>query len=264
MSDNKIIHAYIDGDLIQYRFSIANQNKEGTTDFERAKKQVADYLSKIEDRVFAEKMTIVFSERKNYRKTLNRCYKSNRQGDKPILFNLVREFMKNNYVCISENYIEADDLLGIICTREYENEIPVLVSYDKDMRTLPVTIYNPQTDEFEKMTPEAAETVFWTQCVTGDTTDGYYGIPGVGPKGAVAIVEEIMAKESFDEKLNVLLREYAWRYLDTEYALRQCQMAYILRNGDFDFEKKLVKLFGTDDWYDPMEADRPVATQEMF
>lgn len=245
MSNEKKIHAYIDGDLIQYRFSIANQAKDGTTDFERAKDQVLNYMQKIEDRTFADKVTVVFSDRKNFRKVLNRCYKANRNGtEKPVLFNSVREFMKEKWPSMSEPYLEADDLLGIVCTTPTEDEVPLLVSYDKDMRTLPVSIYNPQTDEFEKMTHEESERVFWTQCITGDTTDGYYGIPGIGPKGAVAIVDEVMSKSTLDEKLEVILREYDHRYLDREYALRQCRMAYILRNGDYDPVDGSIRLFG--------------------
>lgn len=246
------VHAWLDADLILFRFAIANQDKTGKTNIEKAKDNIAEHIERIESKVFADKTTLVFSDKHNFRKFINRCYKANRQGDKPILFNPLRQWMQDTYPWLSKPNLEADDVLGIVCTSgRPPHEVPVLVSYDKDMRTLPVQIYNQNTDEFEKMTPEEADRVFWTQCITGDTTDGYYGIPGVGPKGAAGLVEEILEKATLEERLAVLKREYEWRYLSEDYMLRQCQMAYILRDGDYRDATGEIRLFGTRTWYSP-------------
>lgn len=247
----KPIHALIDADLIQYQYSIANQNNDGSTNLGTAIEQALRAVETITNRTFAERTTLVFSGQANYRKRLNRCYKANRNGDKPILLNQLRQAMCSHYNHIIVPGLEADDILGILCTEKGLDETRVLVSYDKDMRTLPVNLYNSKTDEFSTITEVDAEIAFWTQCITGDTTDGYYGIPGMGPKGAEPLVAEIIMQNTLEEKFAVLLREYEWRYLDKEYALRQCRMAYILHHGDFKDETKEVRLWGPgpEQWY---------------
>lgn len=240
---NKPIHALIDADLIQYRFAIANQKKDGTVDTVSAEVQSHNYIDKIINRIHADKVTLIFSGPRNFRKTVNRCYKANRQGEKPILHSHLRKVLCEKYPNLIVDGLEADDVLGILCTEPQTDEHRVLVSYDKDMKTLPVTIFNPNTDEIVTVDEFDAEKMFWTQCITGDSTDGYYGIPGIGPKGAEAIVNEIMLESSQLEKFAILLREYEHRYLDKEYCLRQCQMAHILQHGDYDHKTRTVKLW---------------------
>lgn len=244
MSDiNHTIHAYVDGDLIQYRFAIANQKKDGSVDFQKAQQDAENFIDKIQNTLFADKLTLVFSDRNNFRKHINRCYKSNRSGEKPKLLGQLNEHLSKSFTSTVYPFLEADDMLGIICTAKEPGEKKILVSWDKDMKTLPVEIYNPTTIEHFTVTPREAAQQFWTQCITGDTTDGYYGIPGVGPKGADPMVQHMLDMHSDADRLKYLLEQYAWRYLDQEYALRQCRMAYILRQGDLDVETGGIKLW---------------------
>src|SRR3546814_18785913 len=65
----------------------------------------------------------------------------------------------------------------------------VIVSEDKDMQTLPnVKIW--RQDKLVETTAESAENFWLYQTLMGDSTDGYKGCPGCGPKSAEAILQK--------------------------------------------------------------------------
>ena len=49
----------------------------------------------------------------------------------------------------------------------------IIVSDDKDMRTIPGRLYRPMSDEMMEITSAEADHHFFTQCLTGDPTDGF-------------------------------------------------------------------------------------------
>ena len=83
--------------------------------------------------------------------------------------------------------LEADDVLGIIATMPENKGKVTVVSDDKDLKTVgPSRLYRPMTDELLEISEADADRYFLTQVLTGDVTDGYKGIPGIGPKKAEA------------------------------------------------------------------------------
>ncbi|NIW82658.1 MAG: phage exonuclease, partial [Thermoplasmata archaeon] len=59
-----------------------------------------------------------------------------------------------------------------------------MVSNDKDLMTIPGKLYRPMNDERLTITKVEADRFWMKQTLMGDKTDGYDGIPGVGPKTA--------------------------------------------------------------------------------
>ena len=131
--------------------------------------------------------------------------------------------------------LEADDALGIAATSgQYSNF--VLVSPDKDMQQIPCRIYNLK-DEFTQ-TPEAAERKLYEQALTGDSTDGYSGCKGVGPKRA-----EIILDESKGDYWAATVKAFKDNDMSEEDALRNLRLARILQAQDWDCENQKPILF---------------------
>lgn len=131
---------------------------------------------------------------------------------------------------ISEPGLEADDLCGIAATTPDGNE-HIIVSFDKDLRSVPGKLYNPKSRAKTNTSKEEADRLFWTQVLTGDSTDGYKGIPKVGPRKAAQILDA--------NNTALAVREaYKAAGLSREYMLSQAVCARILRCGDYDFKTK--------------------------
>jgi DNA polymerase-1 len=112
----------------------------------------------------------------------------------------------------------------------------MIISDDKDMKTIPTKIYRPMSNEFLDISFAEADKNFLTQALTGDSTDGYKGLSGVGIKKAEAIlgsrphwgaVEDAYLKAGYTK----------------EEALTQARLARILRSSDWDYDKEEVKLW---------------------
>jgi hypothetical protein len=144
--------------------------------------------------------------------------------------------------------LEADDLLGILATRDAYSDA-IIVTLDKDLRTIPGRHFNPLKETKPVLRSVFAADAQWMmQTLTGDTSDGYTGIPRVGPKKAEAIL-------GGDVKGVALRRETAagiWPRVVAAYvkaglterdALQQARVARILRNEDYDRVTKEVLLW---------------------
>jgi len=239
-------HLFIDADLVAFRAAAESSKRKVSEASIEADHQA--YFNWLTRTVPADKITLCFTGKTNFRKELNRKYKAGRvTSHKPSLLGYSQGVLKEMYPSIQVERLEADDILGINCTEPQDDEHRILVSYDKDLLTVPVTIYNTLNNEWSNLSADAAERLFWTQCITGDATDGYYGLPGVGAVGAKPLVDELMAQPKWN-RVNTLIQMYAEYYLPADYALRQCQMAYILRHGDVD-EAGRIRLFGTEDYF---------------
>ena len=104
--------------------------------------------------------------------------------------------------------LEADDLLGIY------GQTPgtVMVTIDKDLRTVPGVHFNPDKDlEPVTVTPEEAQKARLRQWLTGDSTDNIPGIPGIGPKKADKILggDGLMGELALQAYLDKGIEEYS-------------------------------------------------------
>lgn len=250
----KPVHALVDGDLYLYRCAFVNQTKQedgtytaGEAEQWNAELDFANTMDYIQNKLGADRLSIVLSSSKNYRKELDENYKSNRKDSaRPKLLSYLRNHIVEAYGSdvLMIDRLEADDILGILATTGQTEEERVIVSYDKDMRQLPgIRIFDTFHETDFVTDPVEAERWFWTQCLTGDATDGYYGAPGIGPKRAEVLVAGLMELPTDEAKWAYIVDIYAKKNLPADYALRQARLAYILREGDFDLLDGTVRLF---------------------
>ena len=179
-------------------------------------KCVESYLEKLDTDI--AKMCL--TGHNNFRKKVHSEYKANRLNKrKPLVLGALREYVEATYDCLCEDNLEADDLMGLYSQHVIPNNENIIVSIDKDMRTIPCKL------------------CVAIQCLTGDSTDNYHGCPGVGPVKAKAILDK--AEGSYWE---AIVAAYKKAELTEKQALQQARLAYILHDAkDYNFKTKKVK-----------------------
>ena len=241
MSNKTII---IDGDMIIYRAAFSSEVETKWDDNiwtlhsseAEARAKIDLLVSEILDKLKAKEYITCISGKKNFRKDLFEGYKANRSGKrKPLGISDLSEYMYDYHNGMIIDNIEADDAIGIFCTRHPRETIAV--SGDKDFGTLPITWYNHLKDELTTTTLRKAKRFHLIQTLTGDAIDGYKGLKGVGVKTA----EKILDKNGATWK--TVVDEYKKHDLTEEDALLTARLAYILQSKDFNLETQEIKLW---------------------
>ena len=206
------------------------------TDLNDAKEAFTKQIENLKEKLKVETVICALSDNDaNFRKQLHPDYKSNRRGvRKPVGYAAMKTWVISKYPTITKPGLEGDDCLGILATRP-GNEC-IVVSDDKDLKTIPGRLYRPRADEMLTITEQDADRFFLTQVLTGDPTDGYKGLPGVGPKKAEAILGP-------RPQWGAVELAYVKAGLTKDDALTQARLARILRWSDWDAEKGEPKLW---------------------
>ncbi|ATS93690.1 exonuclease [Pectobacterium phage DU_PP_II] len=218
---------------------------------------------------------LAFTDKVNWRKELvDPTYKENRKATKkPVgYFEFVDALYENpKYLCVREDNLEGDDCMGIIGSNplQFEADKAVLVSCDKDFKTIPDCDFLwCTTGNILKQTLESADYWHMYQTMKGDITDGYSGIPQCGE----TFVEEFLKEPYMVEPVTSILKsgknkgqevtrwekrpkedsEGLWDCIvsiaakagmSPEDVLKQAQMARILRATDYNIETKEITLW---------------------
>ena len=234
----------LDTDILLYR-STSSAEKEVDwgddvwslwSDLKDAKDAFREQVENIGKKLGVNNVVCALSDSgSNYRKTVDPTYKSNRKGTrKPVGYSAMKEWVGTEYNTIMKPGLEGDDCLGLLATRPGNDCI--MVSDDKDLKTIPGRLYRPQADEMLTITEDDADRFFLTQVLTGDTTDGYKGVPGIGPKKAEVILGS-------RPHWGAVEQAYIKAGLTKADALTQARLARILRWSDWDTEKGEVILW---------------------
>lgn len=260
-------HLLIDADIIAYMASAANQKTwdwgDGVVttkaDEDAAKRQARDVIDRFMADLDAHKLTVCLSDDfENFRKDFFPSYKGNRRGvDRPVHLYDIKAYLAEAYPSASRARLEADDVMGIMATEPGTGEDRIMVSADKDMKTVPGLLYRPQECRAVlEITREAADRFHLFQTVTGDPTDGYPGCPGAGKVAAeravdacvgVKRVEHMVARgpsrgelsekwvqHTHETPWDAVVSLYAKAGLNESAAVTQARCARILRHGEYD------------------------------
>lgn len=246
------ITALIDADILCYQAALGAETPIKWDDdlwtlhaYESdAERSFDRLLEKIAEAVEATDVILAISDDANWRKEVLPTYKSNRSDTrKPMLLKHLKERCLSEFTAFKRSRLEGDDCLGILATMgKYQN--PVICSLDKDFKTIPGQHFNFGKDK--QFVISEAEADYWHmhQTLTGDTTDGYSGCPGIGPKTATNILSPFLYETkdgplfAADEAWAAVLATYAKAGLGDEEALTQARVARICRSVDYDFKKK--------------------------
>jgi DNA polymerase I len=237
----------IDADYLAYKTCAACEDEVDfgndvilvTSRFQEVTRAFTQEINKIWN-VFDQEIILFFSSPNNFRKQISTDYKGHRNRKKPCGYKRLLNWCAEYYEVIIVDGLEADDAIGIFATNPIEQDYDhVIVSPDKDMKQIPGTLYNMK-DPVSETTLEEANKWFFMQVMSGDQTDGYAGVPGIGLKKAAAILEEqgCCWKAVLDTFLKAGLTE--------EDALRNARLARILRYSDFNPSTNHVILWTPD------------------
>lgn len=258
MSDKKI--ALLDADVINYQAAASAQRDYGDeiwSDIRGAIEDAEAQIAKEMEQAGCNEVLLVYSPKTstNWRKLVMPMYKMHRKATpKPVCYQELRTELEKRYDHISIDWLEGDDLFHML-SKKIPNS--VVVSIDKDMHTLPDIEYlRPHTMAWPVMQSEDFANHYWLyQVLIGDSTDGYKGLMGCGPKGADKLLNQYMEIGIDDDgqQTHVFDFEGAWDAVVAAYRakgqdnwLEQAQMARILRDGDYDSKNRRVKLFNPD------------------
>ena len=199
-----------------------------TSKFSDAYKCVQRDIDKIKREFpFYEEMILFFTSPNNFRKKILPEYKGHRNRKKPCGFKRVINQLKKDYKVIVKDTLEADDTMGIYATKYPGN---IIVSPDKDMKQIPGKLYN--FDETVDITPEEGARWHLIQTMSGDNTDGYSGVPGIGIKRA----EKIFSEKGYTWQ--AVVETFEEKGMTEADALTNARLARILTINDYDEAKK--------------------------
>ena len=164
------------------------------------------FMENMQEKLEADRVVLAISADHNFRQDILPTYKHNREDKRePMLRQLLKQYALDNYECFQRPGLEGDDVLGILSTsKQVIKGEKIIVSIDKDMRTIPGLILNWNhaqhavntghleafTDAIYEVTEEQADYFHLLQAFAGDTTDGYAGCPGIGMQSADEILSD--------------------------------------------------------------------------
>lgn len=239
----------IDGDIVAYEAASAvEQEIDWGDDLHTLHSNLDDAKVLVEKKLlgwqerFSADLVIAFSDSTNFRKSIYPDYKGNRKDKrKPVAYRQLKSWMEGVWETYQRPTLEGDDVLGILATHPKAiRGQKIIVSIDKDMKTVPGYVWNPEKDD-QPVFIDELEANYWHmyQTLTGDTTDGYPGLPGCGPVKAKKLLDDIDPLHWWDS----IVEEYAKKGLHEGDALVQARCARILRHTDYDYTKKEVILW---------------------
>lgn len=201
-------------------------------------------VSKLRQAVKADEVVICLScpTADNWRLDVLPSYKGNRDySNRPGYLAAVKDYLAENYPSYRRPRLEADDIMGILSTDPgIVKGKKVIVSEDKDMKTIPGWLFNPRKDRAPQLIgPDTADYMHLYQALVGDATDGYAGCPGIGPVKATNALAQLHP----DKRWAALVAVYEKHGLTEAEALIQARVARICRASDYDFNKKEVILW---------------------
>ena len=238
----------IDADVLAFEASvIAEESIEWKeemwtvhADMALAKARIVNRVEEFKQKLQADDIVMALTDRANYRRILNPDYKSNRSKSRlPIILKQVKKWIIEEMDGQLWPNLEADDVISILATDKKMDEETIIVSIDKDFKSVPGIYYDFNKDETHHVSQEDADRYHLIQTLTGDATDGYSGVPKVGAVTA----KRLLDKEGYD--WDVVKKCYEDVGLTENDALMNAWMARLLQADNYCFRTNTIKKLWT-------------------
>ncbi len=251
----------IDGDTLVYNAALATEVAVDWGDdlwtlhsyLNEAIRKFEDLVTEIKTHLDPDRIVFALSDGQSvrWRNGVMPSYKMNRKKvRRPLTFKPLRAYCHEAYETFERAGLEGDDVLGILATRQDDSE-RIIVSIDKDMKTIPGKLFNYGKPELGvvEISEDDADYQHMVQTLSGDSTDGYPGCPKIGPVTAEKLLAPAWKEDTLGRMFDV---EAAWEIVVTAYkkaglneevALQNARVARILRASDYNFAKKEVILW---------------------
>lgn len=237
------------------------------TDENETRRACLDQIDKYMDTLKADEYKLCLTDSEgNFRFDVLPTYKGNRKSLKrPIILQHIKQWMIDDLGAYWRQGLEGDDCMGILATSKSVKGEKIIVSIDKDMKTIPGLFYRNEEAGLVEISQEEADRFHLTQTLAGDVTDGYDGCPGIGMERAAKALEAMTKLVPFEHTLSrgprkgqtetryeevptddpweVVVSRYQAAGLGETEALTQARVARILRASDYNFKTRKPKLW---------------------
>jgi len=167
-------------------------------------------------------------------------YKGNRKSSKkPHYYDDIRQFLVDVYESKVSEGCEADDAIGL----NHDVKEDVISTLDKDLNCIPGVHYNWTGDGKEIFVSEVeANQNFYSQVLTGDSTDNILGLYGVGKNSKM--LKDLKGLSSNEEMFELVRVQYQNRFGAhwKMFMLENCRLLWILQRRDPVYEKLMANL----------------------
>jgi len=245
---NKKKTLLIDADVLAFEASVvAEESIEWKdemwtvhADMALAKARVINRMHEFQAKLKTDRVVMCLSDRANFRRKLNPDYKANRAKSRlPIILKQVKQWIIDELSGQLWANLEADDVISILATDKGMNEEMIIVSIDKDFKSVPGIYYDYNKDEQHLTSEEDADKYHLIQSIAGDHTDGYSGVPGIGITRAARLLE------ADGYTWETVVKTYKKAGLTEQDALMNAWMARLLRNDNYCFRTNTIKKLWT-------------------
>lgn len=216
-----------------------------------AKAHILDDIDRVRAAAPTHELALALSDSYSFRYFIWPGYKSNRRDKRKIAgFGALKAWLvaageTHGWQALRFSQVEADDVMGL-CAGHGD----LIISGDKDLKTVPGLHLDPATGEVDEVVTTAANRLFWQQTLTGDASDGYPGCPGMGDVSANKLLDGLDLADG-GAAWEAIVGAYEKKGLTEKDALIQARCARILRPGEYDHERGIPKL-----WKPPLRLQR--------
>ena len=239
MTEPKV--AILDGDILAYRAAFFVETEGIEYLEERLNFDIASWTPPGVEKIY---IALSCSRSDNYRRDYWSQYKAHRDINKhtPEALPEAEQYVRTLGTPLSVPRLEADDLMGMMAS----SGKAIAVTIDKDLRSVPGWHWNPDKEEAPVLVDEAlADRNFYTQWLTGDSTDNVPGIWKLGPKKAAALLDSTppqnwpaLVLATYEQKKDKDGNNY-----NLDYAISQAICVRILRDGEYNKEDKTIRVY---------------------
>jgi DNA polymerase-1 len=220
------VEALLDGDIYAFRVACTTENDNEAIAVYRVNEMIENTLSEVE----ASEYKLFLTSPDNFRKHVYPEYKANRTATKPKHLQFLKDYLIESWQGQVAERMEADDYLGI-----NQHESSIICSIDKDLLQVPGKHYNIVKKEFYEVDEETGFRNFYTQLLTGDTSDNIKGIAGIGPVKA----KKALTGYFTEQGMFSVVREM---YQNDEWMIMNGQCLWILRSLGDSFKHHFERL----------------------
>ncbi|KVT46702.1 hypothetical protein [Burkholderia multivorans] len=237
--------ALIDGDEAIYKATVIKVEEtdweaETVIDrpptFKEAKARFEEIVGTWLEAVDADEYIVCLSPRGRglFRRGIYAQYKGAR-GEKPEQYKPLEDWVFENERIQWYPGLEADDVMGVL-----SGPNTVICSNDKDMKTVPGRLYITGKQKLVTITETRADWQWMYQTLMGDSTDGFNGCLGCGPKTAEKVLDDCgaglfgMAAAVHEQYLAPKKGKYKFVKQTTQDFRRMTALARILRPSDYN------------------------------
>jgi 5'-3' exonuclease len=217
-------------------FKSQSKNEEGEiipSHWEKAMNCMDEAIAQICAECYATEPPILFlTGKNNFRDEIakEKVYKGTRKKDKPFHYANLKAYVLAAYACRLVDGLEADDLLAIEQTRRIKDRDTIICSRDKDLRIQEGYHYSWEVANQPRFGPAwvdelgvlqlkrggkklfgTGQRFFYSQLLTGDSTDN---IPGLGRYGPVKTFNALKECNTTEELFKAVRELYIDKYGD--------------------------------------------------